>query len=397
MKRIYLDYASTTPVDPRVRAAMLPYETEIFGNPGSLHLFGQEASGAIFKSRRSVAQSIGAAVDEIIFTGSATEANNLALRGVVSYAQNVGEVRKPRIIVSSIEHESVLETARALEREGVEVCYLPVSRTGVIDHKALERGLTKNTVLVSIMYANNEIGVIEPLAEIANIIKNRTTPYPLFHTDASQALQFLDCRVPHLGVDLMTLSSHKVYGPKGIGALYVRSDRIEATSRKKSFRSPVAVPLSPIITGGGQEQGLRSGTENVAGIVGFGRAVEIIDLSRERERRRVGTLRDYLWLKIQALYPRAVKNTPKRSLPNNLNIFFPNRKAHDMLVSLDLMGVASSAGSACTARSSRASHVLAALGFSKARQEGSIRFSLGRFTRKSDLDAAARILKKILA
>ena len=225
-ERIYLDYAATTPVDPAVRRAMEPYFARVFGNPGSLHRFGQEASAAVFAARRAIADAIGARHDEIVFTGSATEANNLALRGAVAayiraHPRFIRSDRRPRIIVSAIEHESILETARDLERDGAEVVYLPISREGIVDLKKLARSINNRTVLVSIQYANNEVGTIQPMAEIANIVRNFKSSIqlpgvslPVFHTDAAQALQFLDCGVTTLGADLMTLSSHKVYGPK---------------------------------------------------------------------------------------------------------------------------------------------------------------------------------------
>jgi cysteine desulfurase len=417
MKRIYLDYAATTPLDPRVRAAMRPYEERIFGNPGSLHMFGQEASRAVFQSRRTIARVIGANIDEIIFTGSATEANNLALRGALAYARTMFR-QKPQIIISAIEHESILETARALEANGVEVVYAPITFRGIVDLAHVKRSLNEQTVLVSIMYANNEVGSIQPIAAIADVIRNwklvhrkkneqpksnyglPITNYPLFHTDASQALQFLDCAVNTIGVDLMTFSSHKIYGPKGIGALYARGSGVQGIgSRQKGAMqslNPSGYTLESLITGGGQEHGMRSGTENVSGIVGFAKAVEIGNAVREKESVRIGKLRDYFWQHIKAIYPKAVKNTPRLSLPNNLNVYFPGWSAHDMLIALDLLGVAVSAGSACTARSSEPSHVLKALRYKDVRQLGSTRFSLGRFTTKKEIDTTLNAIKIIL-
>src|SRR3989338_6994102 len=245
MKSIYLDYAASTPIDPRVVAAMSPYFTEIFANPNSLHRFGQEASRAVFVSRQTIARSLGADYKEIIFTGSATEANNLALRGSIKRIMNNAmpagrqelRIKKPRIKTTAIEHESVLETCRDLEKEGVEVIYIPVNKEGIVDLKKLKSALNDRTVLVSVMYANNEIGTIQPIDKISEIIRNfresriRNQEYslfPLFHTDAVQAFQYLDCSVENLGVDLMTLSAHKIYGPKGIGALFIRNSKHEA-------------------------------------------------------------------------------------------------------------------------------------------------------------------------
>ena len=321
MKSIYLDYAASTPIDPRVVAAMSPYFTEIFANPNSLHRFGQEASRAVFVSRQTIARSLGADYKEIIFTGSATEANNLALRGSIKAIQkiqihsnnsngNSDILNRPRIIVSVIEHESVLETCRDLEKEGVEVIYISVNKEGIVDLKKLRSTLNDRTVLVSVMYANNEIGTIQPIDKISEIIRNfresriknqesrkadskfiiHNSLFPLFHTDAVQAFQYLDCNVKNLGVDLMTLSAHKIYGPKGIGALYVRDaiQKIQIHSNNSNGNSDISDRLlAPIITGGDQENGLRSGTENVSYIVGFAKAVEIADKVRGPESARV--------------------------------------------------------------------------------------------------------------
>lgn len=406
--QIYLDYAASTPVDPRVQAAMSPYFNKIFANPHSLHRFGQEASRGVFSARQSIAKSIGADYKQIVFTGSATEANNLAIRGVVkSYKLKVKSSGKPRIITSTFEHESVLETCRDLERDGVEVVYLPVSRDGLVDLKKLKAALNDRTVLVSIMHANNEIGAIQPIAEIAKIIRefrkskrashpesagrrtkdlkrffvnaqNDGGVHPLFHTDAVQSFQYLDCNVDKLGVDLMTLSAHKIYGPKGIGALYIRPIG--------SIR-----PISPIITGSGQEEGLRSGTDNTPYIVGFAKAVEIADQLRAKEARRVGQLRDYFWNELQKKLPALERNGSIESiLPNNLNIYFPGQSAQDLLIKLDLAGIATSPGAACTTRVSKTSYVLEALGFPEKRAGGSLRFSLGRQTTKKDIDFAIK-------
>jgi len=439
-RKIYLDYAATTPVDPRVRAAMEPYFSDVFGNPGSLHRFGQEASRAVYLSRRKIAEAIGANYEEIIFTGSATESNNVALRGITQTVRRLTqndvrvsqrEVRvSPRIVVSAIEHESILETAKDLEKEGVEVIYLPVNREGLVNLDKLKNSLNERTVLVSVMYANNEIGSIQPISEIAKIIKgfrvsglrsNRTkstpypkphTPYPIFHADAVQALQYLDCGVNNLGVDLMTLSAHKIYGPKGIGALYVRGFRgwgLGSSTFDKKTLNPKPYTLNPIITGGGQEKGLRSGTENVPYIVGFAKAVELAAKIRERESARVLKLRDYFWESIKKIYPKAELNGCDNQfvsfvsnsdisyrLPNNLNIYFPNHKAEELTIKLDLSGIAASAGSACSSRAAKPSHVLSAIGLDKNRAARSLRFTLGRPTTKSEIDRALKILNNIL-
>ncbi len=434
MERIYLDYAATTPLDPRVRRAMEPYFTEQFGNPGSIHAFGQEAMAAVDGARETIAEAIGADFREIVFIGSATEANNLVLRGLTRTDRGLTRTMRvnprPRLIVSAIEHESVLETARDLERDGVEVVVLPVSREGIVDLDAFRKSLNERTALVSVMYANNEIGTIQPIAEIGRIVREfrdgvgvgaagmgvvrgwrqkrsfpRTppphhasshtpTPYPLFHTDAVQAFQYLDCTVEAVGVDLMTLSSHKIYGPKGIGALYVRHktrDRRHGTREKGQVfsraMSHVPCPMSPIITGGGQEFGLRSGTENVPAIVGFAKAVELALRLRLREAARVTKLRDRLLSEIRKRLPALVVNgSEARRLPNNLNIRIPGVRAEELVTALDLKGFAVSAGPACAARASKSSHALRAIGLSDREARECLRITLGRPTTALEID-----------
>ena len=376
MKRIYLDYAASTPVDPEVKKAMNPYFGKIFGNPGSIHWFGQEASAVIFDSRQKIAKALGAKYDEIFFTGSATEANNLALRGSLNslkFKRLNSEVFKPKIIVSAIEHESVLKTAQDLERSGVKVSYIPVDKEGIVRVDILKKELDKDTVLVSVMYVNNETGTIQPIKEIGEIIKSFKAQYPTskiqFHTDAVQALQFLDCNVENLGVDFMTISAHKIYGPKGIGVLYVKNPK-----------------LSPLLTGGGQESGLRSGTENTPYIVGFGKAIEISEKLKLGEFKRLNSLKKYFWKEIKKNFPKAELNgSSEFRIPNILNIYFPGASAQDRCIELDLKGVAVSPGVACAAHSAEPSYVIKALGFSNDRASSSLRFSFGRPTTKKDL------------
>ena len=482
MKRIYLDYAATTPVDLLVKKVMEPYFSLKFGNPSSLHFFGQETMAAIDESREKIAKNIGANFREIIFTGSATESNNIALRGITQkYTRNyaelfrvspreVREVLRPRLIVSAIEHESILETCRDLESEGVEIIYLPVNREGVVDLKKLKEALNERTVLVSIMYANNEIGTIQPIVEISKIIqefkeKKFSSPkpaqasghgvpskvrderaeeqassprwgersglreegfssaYPLFHTDAVQAFQYLDCDVNKLGVDLMTLSAHKIYGPKGIGALYIKNSKHEARNPKQIPNSKLKIQnvsnfdirisnfpaVAPLVAGGGQEFGFRSGTENVAAIVGFAKAIELVSNSRELENKRIKKISDYFWKELKKINSKIQLNSipkitdyklPITNLPNILNIYFPEsagwRTAKDLLIKLDLAGVAVSSGSACSTRSSKPSHVLKSCGLSENRIKSSLRFSLGRFTAKAEINEAIKRLKKII-
>jgi cysteine desulfurase len=384
--KIYLDYAATTPVDPDVFRAMKPYFAEQWGNAGSLHYFGQKAMKALDESREKIAGSIGADFREIIFTGSATEANNLALRGVIGAARK-NFAAPYRIVISKIEHESVLKTAQDLEREGVEVVYLPVDKSGLVNLKKLKESLNERTILISIMYANNELGTIQPIKEIAKIIKDYrgSNSYPLFHSDAVQAFQFLSCDVNELGVDLMTLSAHKIYGPKGIGALYVRDKN----------------NLSPIIFGGGQEYGLRSGTENIPSIVGFAKAVGLAIKNREKEGKKISALRDYFWNGLKKANSKIKLNgSAKNRLPNILNVNFPacagrsGKSAEDLLIKLDLAGVAISAGSACSARSLEPSYVLRACGLPLNVIKSSLRISLGRFTTREEVSEALKIIKK---
>jgi cysteine desulfurase len=406
-QRIYLDYAATTPVDPVVFRAMEPYFMSRFGNAGSLHSFGQEAIVALDAARETVAASVGADFQEMIFTGSATEANNLVLRGVIGRSPGTDrQSLRPQIIISSIEHESILEAARNLENSGVDVVYLPVDKTGTVDLKKLEASLNKNTVLVSVMYANNEIGTIQPIEKIRRIIndfkKNRSPitdrQLPLFHTDASQAFQFLDCNITKLSVDFMTLSSHKIYGPKGVGTLYVG-----ARPKRSAISDSLLVPQ---IMGGGQEFGLRSGTENIPAIVGFAKAIELLIDSRKLANKRIEELRGELFRGIKKICPKAKINGAPFSgpaitshllcLPNILNVYFPKHDAQDLLTKFDLLGLAVSSGSACRARASRTSYVIEALGYPKERARSSVRFSLGRPTTGKEIIQALAIIKKTI-
>src|SRR3989344_2858331 len=304
MRKIYLDYAATTPVDSAVLAAMKPYFEKRVGNAGSLHSFGQEAMAALDESREKIAKAIGADFREIIFTGSATEANNLTLRCAVLGSK----VKNPKGLVSAVEHESVLAAARELKNACAEVVEIPVDREGRVDLATVRAALDRRTVLVSVMYANNELGTLQPVSRLADIIREFRggSPYPLLHTDAVQAFQYMDCRVEVLGADMMTLSAHKLCGPKGIGLLYAGKN---------------AARLAPLVLGGGQEFGLRSGTENVAGAVGFAAAADIAAGIREKEARRVKALRDRLWRGIRQGIPGVRLNSPLRGvLPHIMKV-----------------------------------------------------------------------------
>jgi len=388
-KKIYLDYAATTPVSPGVEKAMRPYWSARFGNAGSLHSFGQEAIGAVDQSREQIAKVIRADFREIVFTGSATEANNLAIRGVVRSWQeaHLGSGKTPRIIVSSIEHASVLETARELEKEGVGVIYLSVDEGGYINMKELEGSLSSDTILVSIMYGNNEIGTVQPIQKIAELVvrfrKDQKSSYPLFHTDAVQAFSYLPIYMNELEVDLATFSAHKMYGPKGVGVLFSRS----LTTKNR---------LSPLATGGGQEFGIRSGTENVPLIVGCARAIEERERDRKKETVRVSALKKYCFQKLKLVHKNIQLNGPslEEGLPHILNVSFKEESANDLLIYLDLHDVAVSTGSACNARSPEPSHVLGALGLSAQRAERSVRFSFGSSTKKSEINRVASLIRQ---
>ncbi|MDP3991697.1 MAG: cysteine desulfurase family protein [Candidatus Colwellbacteria bacterium] len=400
MEKVYLDYSASTPVAPEVREAMEPYFSEHFGNPGSIHSWGQKAQAALDHSREIIADELNVKFSEVVFTGSATEANNLVVRGVAAGSKGID---KPRIIVSAIEHPSVLETARTLTADGVEVVCLGVNREGFIDPQALKNSLNERTVLVSIIYASNEIGTIQPIKEVARIIsefreskkklslgqrsglreENFLLQYPLFHTDIVQAFQFFKMDLQELGVDAFSISGHKIYGPKGVGILVLRNEWEPYLGR--------------IITGGHQELGLRAGTENVPAIVGLGKAVELVSHDREEEAKRIGSLRDYFWEKLKRAVPEIELNgSLGNRLPNNLNICFPNKEGGDLLIKLDQAGVAVSAGSACSAKAPKPSHVITALGMGEKRAKQSLRFTLGRPTTKEEIDMALeRIIKLV--
>lgn len=383
---IYLDSAAATPLDERVLAAMRQYLTREFGNPSSLHRSGVVARRAVETARAGVASALGAERDEIIFTGSGTEANNLAILDVAR------ESRSGHVITSVIEHVSVLEPCRALERQGLTLTYLPVRHDGLVDPAVLARTLRPDTILVSIGYANNEIGVIQPIREIARVIRNfkklqtkshklKADDYPYFHTDACQAPRFLDCRAPTLGVDLLTLNSGKIYGPKGTGCLYVRR----------------GLNLRPILYGGGQEHGLRSGTENVAGIVGFVKALELCVKLRAKESTRLSKLRDHFIFRLLKLNGVTLNGSPTARLPNNVNVSFAGADSEYVVLSLDAADVAASSGSACSTRTKDTSYVIKALGGNEERARSAVRFTLGRDTTKRVLDYVLKILPEILS
>jgi cysteine desulfurase len=369
---IYMDYHATTPVDPGVLAAMLPFFREKFGNPASRnHPFGWDAESAVEASREQVARLIGAREKEITFTAGASESNNLAIKGVLEFHRGKGD----HIVTCATEHRSVIDTCRSLERKGAaRVTVLPVDRHGCFDPRAVEAALTPRTVLISIMLANNEIGTIHPLAEIGRIAKRRGV---LFHSDATQAVGKIPVSVDALGVDLVSLSAHKIYGPKGIGALYLRS------------KDP-RVRIAPVIEGGGQERGLRSGTLNVPGIVGLGKACEIAGAVMAEEGKRLAALRDGLQQTLtRELDHVALNGHPVERLPGNLNLSFGFVEAESLLMALN-REIALSTGSACSSATLEPSYVLKALGKGDEIVHSSIRFGLGRFTTAAEVDTVAK-------
>ncbi len=381
-RRVYLDHASTTPVDRRVFRAMKPYFSAQFSNPGALCEGGREAKLAVSAARKSVAGILGARSEEIFFTASGTESNNLALLGSFRVAQKVA-TGPVHVITGATEHASVFEVCKQIEREGGEVTIVPVGEKGIVSPRDIEKALRPNTLLVSIMHANNEIGTISPVHEISRIIRRYEREHAgsriLFHTDASQSANYLPLRAESLGVDLMTLDASKIYGPKGVGILY----------KKKK------VTLQPIIFGGGQEAGLRSGTENVAGIVGAAKALELVQGMREKESARLAPLRDYFIQEILKAFPTATLNgDPVERLPNNINICFPGTFAEFSVVKLDLAGISCSSASACTtAHGDTSSSVVKALG-KKDCAQASLRFTLGRSTTRGSV---RRALKRFIA
>ena len=386
-KKVYFDYAASTPVDPGVLKSMMPYFGEKYGNAASIHSFGQEAQIAIDEARTKVANFFECSFSEIIFTGSATESINLAIRGAIKASWAAVKDKKTHIVTSQIEHEAVLDTCRDLEKEGVEVTILPAGADGFVKPEDVKSALKENTALVSIMYANNEIGTIQPIKEIGRIVKDfrsgRGGVYPLFHTDAVQAVNFLDCGAERLGVDLLSFSGQKIYGPKGVGGLY----RKEGTS------------IKPIITGSGQEFGLRSGTSNVPLIVGLAQAVALLP-EMKKLAGQIEQHRDRLIERVIKEIPGAKLNgSLENRLPNNANLNFGAVKSKidsSLIVALDLAGFAISAGSACQSKAQKPSHVLTAIGLSPQEVKKSIRVSLGKTTTMEEIDGLVEALKKIL-
>jgi cysteine desulfurase len=370
---IYMDYHATTPMDPRVFETMKPYFLETFGNAASRnHSFGWEAEEAVEKSRKQIASLIGATAKEIVFTSGATESNNLALKGVAEMYAEKGN----HIITAATEHKAILDTCKRLEKHGVRVTYLPVQQNGLVDMDQLQAAITDKTILISLMYANNEIGVIQPIAEIGKLAKSKGV---LLHTDATQAVGKIPVNVIADNIDLMSLSGHKMYGPKGVGALYVR---------RKSPR----VQITAQMDGGGHERGMRSGTLNVPGIVGLGEACALCQAEMPAEAKRMAFLRDKLRDKLQSeLDETYINGTFEHRLPNNLNISFAYVEGESLLMGIN--DIAVSSGSACTSATLEPSYVLKALGAGDDLAHSSIRFGLGRFNTEEEVDyVAAKVI-----
>ena len=375
-REIYLDHAATTPVDERVIAAMLPYFGQMFGNPSSIHRSGRAALDALDQAREAVAEVLGAHYKEIVFTGGGSEADNLAIKGAALAQRQAG--RGAHIITSAIEHHAVLHAFEYLEAEGFEVSVLPVDAGGLVSPDDLRAAIRSDTVLASVMYANNEIGTVQPVAELGAICRECGV---LFHTDAVQAAGALPLKVGPLNVDLLTITAHKFYGPKGVGALYVRR----------------GTPLLPQINGGGQERRRRAGTENVPGVVGLAAALRLAEQQREEWAARCATLRDRLIAGVlERVHHTTLNGHPTRRLPNNANIAFDYVEGESVLLLLDQHGVAASSGSACTSGSLEASHVLRALGLPEERAIGSVRFTVGKDTRAEDIDYVVEILPGLI-
>jgi len=374
MKRIYLDYAATTPTDPEVAKTMLPYLTDIFGNPSSNHSFGLEAREAIEEARGKIAASIGARSGEIVFTGGGTEADNLALKGMALSKKSRGN----HIITTSIEHPAIIETCKYLKKLGFKITYLPVDSYGLVDPDDLKKAITDKTILVTIMHANNEAGTIEPIADITRITREAGV---FFHTDAVQTVGHIPVDVKTLGVDLLSISAHKIYGPKGIGALYVKR----------------GVEITPMLHGGGQEKKRRSGTENTASIVGFAKAIELATQDISEEVMRITSLRNRLTAGIlERIDDTRLNGHPLSRLPNNINISIDYIEGEAVMLNLDLEGICVSTGSACSSSDHGPSHVLLAMGLPPEQVYGSLRITLGKWTTETDIDHTLEVLERIV-
>ena len=374
MENVYLDHSATTPLREEVRRAMEPYHSELFGNPSSIHMPGQDARRAVEQARATIAAVLGAQPHEIIFTSGGTESNNIALQGAIRATTK----KNPHIIVSSIEHPSVLECAKYLEKTDVGVTYLPVDRHGRVDPDEVQRSIRPETILVSVMLANNEVGTVQPALEIAEIAHDHGIT---FHVDAVQGAGKLPLHIEKVGADMMSLSAHKVNGPRGVGVLHVKT----------------GTQIAPLCYGGGHEQGLRPGTLNVPAIVGAAEAFRLAEQERETFCEEIGTLRDKLEQGLQSRLPSlTIHGDQKRRLPHITNIGFARVDAETLLLALDSQGIFVSMGSACSSSSAEPSHVLQAMGVSSTQARCSLRFSLGRFNTPEQIDYVLDVLPKVV-
>lgn len=375
MRRVYLDHSATTPVDPEVAALMMTYYTEKYGNPSSVHSYGREAKQALEEARHQVADLIGATPSEITFTSGGTEADNLAILGTAEALRQKGK----HIITSAVEHHAVLETCEYLEKNGFELTIIPVDEEGLVSVENIKNALRPDTILITMMHANNEVGSIQPIAEIGKLAKEHGIT---FHVDAVQSLGKIPIDVKEMAIDLLTVSSHKIYGPKGVGALYIRK----------------GVRVVPLVHGGGQEKKRRAGTENTPGIIGFGKACELAGQRMAEDAEHHMKLRDKLMNGILQKIDYVKVNGPlgEKRLPNNVNVSIQFVEGESLLLSLDMLGIAASSGSACTSGSLDPSHVLLAMGLIHEIAHGSLRFTLGRQNTEEDIDYVLEQLPKIV-
>lgn len=390
-RRVYLDNAATTPVDPEVFTAMKPYFMEQFGNASEPHSWGRKSKEGVELARGKVAKALGAKPKEIIFTSCATESINLAHKGLAEAVLRQWQKEKrgeiPHLITSSVEHKAVLESCKHLEKQGYKVTYLPVDRYGLVKVSDVEKAIRPETVLISIMYVNNETGTIEPIEEIGKLIKKLNTKrYPLaanriyFHTDATQAIQYLDCNVDKLGVDLLSLTGHKIYAPKGIGALYIRK----------------GTPLVRQQDGGGQEYNLRAGTENVPYIVGLGKAIQLVQENKKQSAKRTEKLRERLVKGVLKISGTRLTGHPTRTAPHITCFIVDGAEGEAMILHLSDKGIAASSGSACTSGLLKPSHVLTAMGYKPQEAHGSLRFSLGKNNSGEEIDYVMKVLPEVI-
>ena len=377
MKKVYMDYGSSTPVDKEVIKTMLPYFNDIYGNASSIHDFGREASEAIEHAREQVGSIIGANAEEIVFTSGGTESDNFAIKGIAYRHKDKRSTKGPHIITTPIEHPAVLETCKHLEQQGFEVDYVPVDRYGIVNLDELDRAIGSNTFLITVMFANNEIGTVEPIEEIGKIAKEHGV---FFHTDAVQAIGKIPIDVTKLNIDLLSLSSHKIYGPKGVGALYLKK----------------GIKLQPLLHGGGHERGLRSTTYNTPGIVGLGKACEIVRNTMEQDVTYMKSLRDKLIREVLAIEESHLNGHPEKRLVNNAHFRFTAIEGESLNLMLDEKGIAAATGSACSSKKLQPSHVLLAIGLNPEEAHGSIRLTLGRENTQEEISYVSKTMSEVV-